>query len=155
MESAVGVLIRKAENRDLDGLLAVLSQLSPQDPPLSSQSESIGKSWQEILTQPKRELLVAEVGGRVAGTVDWYLTPNLTHGGRPYITIENFVVDSAHRRRGVGTALLNAVVAEATRAGCYKIQLQSDIKRGEAHRVYEAAGFKPSAQGYRLYIDNK
>jgi len=155
MDSRVTVSIRKAEARDLADLLAVLSQLAPLDPPLDSGSDTIRRAWGEIQSQPLREVLVAEAGGQVVGTVDWYLTPNLTHGGRPYVTIENFVVDSAHRRQGVGTALLNAVIAEAKGAGCYKVQLQSDIKRGDAHRFYEAVGFKPSAQGYRRYFEKR
>jgi GNAT superfamily N-acetyltransferase len=153
MESSVGASVRKAKTGDLEGLLSVLAQLKPTDSPVQFPSASIQETWGKIQAQQNRALLVAEMAGRIVGTVDWYLTPNLTHGGRPYITIENFVVDSAHRRRGVGTALLNAVIEEAKRAGCYKIQLQSDIRRGEAHRVYERAGFKPSSQGYRLYFE--
>ena len=152
MQSAIIVSVRRAEERDLGDLLAVLSQLHPLDPPLDSRSDSIQSAWEEMQRQPHRALLVAEVAGRVVGTIDWYLTPNLTHGGRPYGTIENFVVDSTHRRRGVGAALLNAVLAEAKLTGCYKVQLQSDLQRGDAHSVYEAVGFKPSAQGYRRYL---
>ena len=151
MVPPVGVLIRRAETRDLPHLLRVLAQLS-QTAPLDSESKNVQHAWEQIQIQSERALMVAEMDGQVVGTIDWYLTPNLTHDARPYITIENFVVDSAHRRRGVGGALLTAVIEEAQRAGCYKIQLQSDIKRGDAHRLYEAAGFKPSAQGYRRYL---
>ena len=103
MESSLTVSVRKAEASDLGVLVEVLSQLHPLDPPLDSRSDSIQSAWEEMQRQPHRALLVAEVAGRVVGTIDWYLTPNLTHGGRPYGTIENFVVDSSHRRRGVGT----------------------------------------------------
>jgi GNAT superfamily N-acetyltransferase len=151
MNSEAGILIRRAKTRDLPELLEILAQLS-QATPLDSDSTTVRDVWQETQAQPLRELLVAEVGGQIVGTVDWYLTPNLTHDARPYITIENFVVDSSNRRKGVGRALLNSVITEAQRAGCYKIQLQSDIKRADAHRLYEAVGFKPSAQGYRLYL---
>jgi GNAT superfamily N-acetyltransferase len=149
--SSEQIVIRRAETRDLPELLAVLGQLS-QTQPLDSESRNVQNAWEQIQSQQHRALLVAEVGGQVVGTVDWYFTPNLTHDAQPYITIENFVVDVGHRRRGIGAALLNAVIEEAQRTGCYKIQLQSDIKRGDAHRVYEAAGFKPTAQGYRLYL---
>jgi GNAT superfamily N-acetyltransferase len=151
MNSAADIRIRRAETYDLPDLLRVLAQLG-QTRPLDSASGNVQDAWQQIQSQPLRVLLVAEVAGRVIGTVDWYLTPNLTHDARPYITIENFVVDATNRRRGVGTALLNAVIEEAQRAGCYKVQLQSDIRRGDAHRLYEAVGFKPTAQGYRRYL---
>jgi GNAT superfamily N-acetyltransferase len=153
MESSVGASVRKAKTGDLEGLLAVLAQLNSADSPVQFPSAGIQETWGKIQAQQNRALLVAEIAGRIVGTVDWYLTPNLTHGGKPYITIENFVVDSAHRKRGIGTALLHRVIEEAKRAGCYKVQLQSDVRRGEAHRVYERAGFKPSSQGYRLYFE--
>jgi GNAT superfamily N-acetyltransferase len=93
--------------------------------------------------------------GRLVGTIDSFLTANLTHGGRPYMTIENLVVDAAHRRQGVGAALINAVVTEARSVGCYKVQLLSNQARREAHRFYEKVGFLPSAQGYRMYFSEK
>jgi GNAT superfamily N-acetyltransferase len=151
MAPANDLVIRKAEDRDLEDLLSILAQLGSTSP-LDSALDNVQRAWHQIQSQPDRALLVAEVRGRVVGTIDCSLTPNLTHDARSYITIENFVVDSAHRRRGVGTALLNAVIEQARRTGCYKIQLQSDIKRLEAHRLYEAVGFKASAQGYRIYL---
>src|SRR5678815_1781583 len=72
MAKAEGMLIRKAETRDLQDLLGVLAQLG-QTTPLSSASENVQNVWQQIQSQPYRALLVAEVFGRVVGTVDWYL----------------------------------------------------------------------------------
>jgi len=72
---------------------------------------------------------------------------------RPFMLVENVVVTAALRRSGIGTALLDAVVALARDAGCYKIQLLSRASRHGAHAFYEARGFRTVAQGYRLYLD--
>ncbi len=87
------------------------------------------------------------------GTATCVVVPNLTRGGRPYMLIENVVVSAAVRRRGVGRRLLDAALGLAVAAGCYKVQLLSNATRVEAHAFYEACGFRPLAQGYRMYLD--
>lgn len=89
----------------------------------------------------------------VVGTVDCTVLPNLTRGTRPFMLVENVVVAAAHRRAGVGSALLEAAVRLAHQAGCYKVQLLSRTERDTAHAFYESRGFRAVAQGYRLYFD--
>lgn len=149
------VLVRKARDADFEDLLSVLSQLRPSDAPLDPTSATLRNSWQHIKEQSGRALLVAELDGRVVGTIDCFITANLTHAGQPYATIENLVVDASCRRRGVGKALVDAVVSVARNAGCYKVQLLSNQMRRDAHSFYEAVGFAPSAQGYRIYFDSQ
>jgi len=153
MASSSDVVVRRASDADWDDLLSLLSQLHPAEAALNPASQDIRESWRQIKTEPKRALLVAEIGGRLVGTIDCFVTANLTHGGRPYATIENLVVDAAYRRRGVGAALVAAVVSRAQSARCYKVQLLSNRTRREARSFYEKVGFTPSAQGYRIYFD--
>jgi ribosomal protein S18 acetylase RimI-like enzyme len=67
--------------------------------------------------------------------------------------IENIVVDSAHRRRGIGGALLDEAVKIAQLAGCYKVQLVSHSRRDAAHSLYRHSSFDAPVLGYRRYID--
>jgi GNAT superfamily N-acetyltransferase len=98
-------------------------------------------------------LLVADDDGRVIGTADMIIVPNLTHDGRPWAMIENIIVQPERRRSGVARSLLDEVFARARAANCYKVQLMSNQKREEAHSFYGALGFAPSAQGFRLYLE--
>jgi ribosomal protein S18 acetylase RimI-like enzyme len=108
----------------------------------------------EIVTQPNRRLLVAEVdGGQVAGTVDVLMVTNLTHHGRPWAVVENVIVAEGHRRRGIGRALLQQAMGHARRAGCYKVQLTSGKHRTEAHAFYRSLGFEAVAEGFKTYFD--
>jgi hypothetical protein len=50
--------------------------------------------------------------------------------------------------RVVGTA-----VQIASSAGCYKVQLVSAKHRSPAHQLYQKTGFKPLAEGFRLYLE--
>jgi GNAT superfamily N-acetyltransferase len=108
----------------------------------------------DIVGQPARQLLVAEVdGGRVVGTVDVVVVTNLTHRGRPWAIVENVVVSEGHRRRGIGRALMQAAIGHARSMGCYKVQLLSAKHRDEAHQFYGSLGLVAVAEGFRIYLD--
>ncbi|MGE5137211.1 MAG: N-acetyltransferase family protein [Gemmatimonadota bacterium] len=144
------ISVRPAAEADLPALLALYAELHPGDTPLPAAAAL--PVWTEIQSQRGRVVLLAEQDGKAAGTADCTVLANLTHGGRPFMLIENVVVARAHRRAGVGTALLDAAAALARPAGCYKAQLLSRADRTGAHAFYEACGFAPAAQGYRRYF---
>ncbi|MFG1678176.1 GNAT family N-acetyltransferase [Micromonospora sp. NPDC049282] len=135
---------------DVDQLFDLLRQLAPDDD--RPASEALVAAWRGLHAQPGRELLLAHLGPRLVGTLDTLAVPNLTHGARPFMLVENVVVDRAARRRGVAAALMRAAVDSARSTNCYKIQLVSHQRRVEAHRLYESAGFTPSATGFRRYL---
>jgi ribosomal protein S18 acetylase RimI-like enzyme len=55
--------------------------------------------------------------------------------------LEDVVVDEAARNHGVGTRLVEAVVAAARAAGCRTLDLTSRPSRQAANRLYERCGF--------------
>jgi GNAT superfamily N-acetyltransferase len=144
------VIARPATEWDLSSIVALLGELH--DPPTAMNDSKV---WQAIQSQNGRTLLVAEDDSGVLGTADMIVVPNLTHGGRPWAMVENIVVLPDRRRSGVGRLLLDDVFARARAANCYKVQLMSNQKREEAHFFYDAFGFEPSAQGFRLYLDEQ
>lgn len=101
---------------------------------------------------PGCELVVAEEQGEVIGTMMLMIVPNLSHRALPWAVVENVVVDSSNRRKGVGKLLMDYALMRAREAGCYKIQLSSNKSREEAHKFYESIGYKASAEGFRLYL---
>jgi GNAT superfamily N-acetyltransferase len=147
----VPIEVRPASQADLPALLGLYAELHPSDPPLTAPAAA--RIWRDIEAQVGRTILLAHAAATVVGTVDCAVLPNLTRGGRPFMLVENVVVDPGHRRTGVGAALLEAAVGLARRAGCYKVQLLSRAEREAAHRFYESRGFRAVAQGYRLYLD--
>lgn len=146
--------IRRATTDDLSALLELYRQLARFPPgSLPTDMTTAGPVLARILGDPARRLIVAETGGRVVGTADLVIVPNLTHDGRPWAIVENVVVDDDSRRVGIGQELMTDVVRAARSAGCYKVQLLSRNDRGEAHLFYEAIGFTQSAVGFRMYLD--
>jgi N-acetylglutamate synthase-like GNAT family acetyltransferase len=145
------VTIRPATEADLPALLALYAELHPDDPVLAPSAAA--RTWRDIEAQAGRHVLLAESDAVAVGTVDCTTLPNLTRGGRPFMLVENVVVTASRRRSGIGAALLDAAVALARKAGCYKIQLLSRDTRLDAHAFYAARGFRTVAKGYRLYLD--
>jgi ribosomal protein S18 acetylase RimI-like enzyme len=84
--------------------------------------------------------LVAEDGGQVLGYV-------LVHQNIPLeshahvLAINGLAVSPAAQGRGVGRALIEAAVAEATRRGATKVQLRVLGENAGARRLYERCGF--------------
>jgi ribosomal protein S18 acetylase RimI-like enzyme len=145
----VPIAVRRATDRDLAALLSLLAQLHPRDPALDAATAT--PTWRAILAQPGRAILLAELDGDVVGSIDCMTMANLTRGARPYVLVENVVVDAAHRRRGVATRLLEEAVAIGRAAGACKVQLVTGAGPG-AEALYTAAGFTERAQGLRYRI---
>jgi GNAT superfamily N-acetyltransferase len=90
--------------------------------------------------------------GRPVGTASLTILPNLTYGGAPSALIEAVVVVVDERRRGVATALLATLLADARRERCDKVQLLSHKRHAAdgAHDLYRSLGFRAEAEGFRL-----
>jgi GNAT superfamily N-acetyltransferase len=143
--------VRRADRDDLGAVLALLSELHEQEPPLQP-DDAAAETFERMLASPGRVLLLAEAGGAAVGTLDLLVVENLTRGARPWAVIENFVVDRAHRRMGIGSALLGAAAEIAREAGAFKLQLVSHARREAAHAAYERAGFDAPVRGFRRYL---
>ena len=144
------VHVRPATAEDLAAVLGLLAQLHPERPEVPP-ADDVGAVWTSMLAQPDRTVFVAELDGEVCGVADLMVVPNLTHDAQPWSIVENVVVDEPRRGRGIGRTLMDAVVRTARDAGAYKVQLLSADGR-DAHAFYEAIGFEPRAQGFRLYL---
>lgn len=143
------IIVRPATGADLSALLALYSELNPDDVPLPRASaEAV---WAAMSGQHGRTVLVADAGGAAAGTADCIVMPTLTRGGRAILFVENVVVAGSFRRRGVGRRLMEAAVRLGESAGCYKVQLLA-ADDAYVHAFYEACGFRPLAEGFRRYL---
>jgi [ribosomal protein S18]-alanine N-acetyltransferase len=75
----------------------------------------------ELLNSDSWLFLVAREEGVPVGlaAVGWYLT---LYGSREQARLTALIVDAGHRRRGVGTALMESVIAAARRRGCRELE---------------------------------
>jgi GNAT superfamily N-acetyltransferase len=71
--------------------------------------------------RPFAEVLLAEEGGAAVGYALFFHT-YATFRGRPNVYLEDLFVESAHRGRGHGKALLCAVARVAVERGCGRLE---------------------------------
>lgn len=151
-------LIRTATENDLPRILELYQQLAI--PPVEDDSldnpvlDSHVHAFDDIIALPGCEVAVVEEDGNVIGTAMLMIVPNLSHNGKPWIIVENVVIDNKYRRTGAGKLLMEYVKEKALATGCCKIQLMSDKRRSEeAHKFYKAIGYNATAEGFRMYFD--
>jgi GNAT superfamily N-acetyltransferase len=88
----------------------------------------------------------------VVGTIELLVVPNLSHNGTPFAFLENLIVTEKHRKRGLGRMLLEHAVGLARESGCHMVELCSDVRRKEAHKLYSSMGFESQAHCFRLFF---
>jgi ribosomal protein S18 acetylase RimI-like enzyme len=118
-------------------LVAAFSSLLPQ---LSSSASPVSRSeLQAIVDSEAASLLVARDGDAIVGTLTLAVF-RIPTGVRAWI--EDVVVDSSARGRGVGEALTLHAVELARSAGARSVELTSRPSREAANRLYRRLGFE-------------
>lgn len=115
-------------------------------------NEKYVKAFREIEDSPNNELIVAELDGRVVGTLQLTYTPSLSYQGSKRCTVESVRVDSSLRGKGIGREMMLWAIERAKEKGCISMQLTSHIDREDAHRFYEQLGFSKSHVGMKLSL---
>jgi GNAT superfamily N-acetyltransferase len=154
-EHSSGLLVRPARRADLGAIVHLLA-----DDALGAQRESVttplpaayAAAFDAIMADSNHELVVAELGGTVVGTLQLTVIPYLTYQGGRRALIEAVRVSRTHRDRGIGAALLQWVIARARARGCHLVQLTTDKRRPDARRFYERLGFEATHEGMKLFL---
>ena len=130
---------RKLTASDLDSLLELYKQLSSHD--VECSKDRYETVWKEIEANPNIQYFGAVDDGKVVSTCYAVYIPNITRGGRGICFIENVVTDKDYRKLGLASRVIDMAIAFAKEQHCYKVILQSGMKRTEAHKFYEKKGF--------------
>ncbi len=144
------VIFRDARREDVPAIVALLA-----DDVLGSSRETdvdaaYWAAFDEIAADAKNRLVVAEIDGQVAGTLQLTLLPGLSRHGMLRAQIEAVRVGAGQRGRGLGRAMIEWAIEEARAHGCGLVQLTSDKRRADAIRFYKSMGFMASHEGLKL-----
>ncbi|MDP2855681.1 MAG: GNAT family N-acetyltransferase [bacterium] len=90
-----------------------------------------------------------EENGKKIGRASLLLGYNDLHN-KPFGLLEDVFVSEEIRGRGLGNALVERVIAEAKRLGCYKLIATSRHSRQEVHKWYKRLGFLEHGIEFRL-----
>ncbi len=98
-------------------------------------------------------LLVAEnIDRAILGSVMGIVCKELYGDCRPFLLVENMVVDKQCRKSGIGRLLLSELEARAKERDCTQMLLVTEIDRTDACSFYEGFGFQKNNKGYKKKI---
>ena len=148
-------VFRRAVRADLPDIVRMLA-----DDALGAKREdnssplpaSYAAALEAIDRDPNNELIVVEIGGKVAGVLQLTYIPYLTYRGSWRALIEGVRIDSSVRSSGLGHRLFAWAIERARSRGCHMVQLTSDKARTDAIRFYQALGFVASHEGLKLHL---
>lgn len=134
-----------------DDVAAAFARLLPQ---LSRSAAPLSRAaLADIAAHQANTVLVARDGDAIIGTLTLVMAPIPT-GLRAHI--DDVVVDSSARGKGVGEALTLAAIRIADEAGARTVDLTSRPSREAANRLYQRLGFElRDSNVYRYAVRQK
>jgi GNAT superfamily N-acetyltransferase len=149
------VTFRLATRDDLPSIVRLLaeddlgSQRELCEEPLP---ESYIKAFEKIDNDPNHELVVAEMGGEVLGTLHLIFIPSISYQGGLRAQVESVRVDKTCQNRGIGSEMMKWAIERAKGRDAHLVQLTTHRSREDAHRFYERLGFTGSHLGMKLSL---
>lgn len=109
---------------------------------LSVSSATIIWENSQLLTRGARaSTFCATVDGNVVGSVMGTVCDELYGNCRPFLLMEDLIVDKAYREQGIGKALMAELEDYAAEHGCSQIQFITERDREDAIAFYASLGF--------------
>jgi predicted GNAT family acetyltransferase len=151
--TVMDTMVRLARREDLETIISLYRHLNPED--RDTDTGRLEAVWSHILSHGDIFLiLIAQEDETPVASCSLSFIPNLTRGGRPIAFIENVITHPDYRMRGHATRLLQEAVRKSWERGCYKVVLMSNVKRTDAHRLYERVGFRRDTKfGFEIRRD--
>lgn len=139
------MLIEPANRADIPTLCDLLAMLFATETDFPVNRAAQERGLRAILDDPGcgTVLVARDAHGAVVGAGSVLYTISTAAGGRAAV-FEDLVVRPEARGRGVGTALLRALIAHARAQGCLRISLLTNADNVGAQRLYLGHGFVAS-----------
>ena len=146
---------RDAAAADLPTIVAMLAEDQiggRRDDPSEPLDPAYLAAFGAIDAAPRERLIVAELDGRVVGTMQLTLLPGLNNRGAWRGQIESVRVAGDRRSMGLGARMIGWALDWFRRNDCFMAQLTSNNDRVAAHRFYERLGWKRSHAGFKIEL---
>lgn len=137
------IFIRQGEDRDVEILVKFLQDLFTVEKDFATDAESHRAGLLLLLANPgEAAVFVAEADG-VVGMATAQIVVSTSIGGYS-IVLEDMYVSAGFRRKGVGSKLLENVLAWGSERGARRVQLVFATANARAFRFYRQAGLLKS-----------
>jgi len=151
-----GVTIAPASEADIPELIDLLAVLFSIEQDFSPDTDKQRRGLAALLASPTGHIAIArDTTSRAVGMATAQLLIS-TAEGAPSAWIEDVVVQEDFRGKGLGRALLDAVLDWARNQGAVRAQLLADLDNAPALAFYERVGWRPTRLGARrLMLDDR
>ncbi len=131
------LIIRKLKEADLQALEKLYRQFWNEE----SDIETMKNKYQEIKNDSRYLLLAAVFEDKVVGSIFGVMCEELYGHCRPFLVMEDLIVDENYRGKGIGKALLREIEETGKKLKCSQILFVTETGRKEAISFYEKAGY--------------
>ncbi len=150
-ETSLGVLakelmphsinVRQCTHADAEAVTSLLPQLWPDQ---SLDRQLLKDTFHKAIDSPQQRYLCAIVESQIVGFCSLSIKHSLWCQSL-LAHIDEIIVDSNFRGRGIGTRLLEEAEKIAVNLRSERVELDSAFHRRDAHRFYEKMGFENRA----------
>jgi GNAT superfamily N-acetyltransferase len=149
-----GVTIAPASEADIPELIDLLAVLFSIEQDFSPDPDKQRRGLATLLASPTGHIAIArDTTSRAVGMATAQLVIS-TAEGAPSAWVEDVVVREDFRGKGLGRALLDAVLAWARSQGAVRAQLLADLDNAPALAFYDRVGWQPTRLGaWRRMLD--
>jgi GNAT superfamily N-acetyltransferase len=135
------IIVRDARDDEAEAVADLVRELA------EGEAVESGVDAAQVLAyrdHPGSGVLVAELDGRPAGALTYFMRPGLFHGGS-WGYVDELIVTASARGRGVGEALLVEALGRFQAAGCAEAAVSTTFGNDPAIALYRKHGFADDA----------
>jgi aminoglycoside 3-N-acetyltransferase I len=148
-----GATVRRLPPGDLASCRALLAMFGRafEDPASYTQAQP-DDAWLSRLLGAEHVIAIAAFDqARVVGGLVAYVLDKLEQARRE-VYLYDLAVEMSHRRRGIATALIEALKAESAAAGAYVIFVQADYRDDPAVALYSKLGIREDVMHFDIAV---
>ncbi len=142
----VNIQIRYAYADDIEAMTELLSELFEIEDDFVIDTAKQQRGLELLLQKPDAKVLVATHLNRVIGMVSMQSLISTACGERVGL-IEDMIVNTDFRRKGIGKRLFESMLEEADQLGYARVSLAADRRNDTALDFYRTFGFEASNMG--------
>lgn len=144
--------IRKMVKEDIPGLALLYKQFWNED----SSIDLMETKFAQLQKNPNYLFLSAIEDNKLVGSVMGIICEELYGDCKPFLVIEDLIVDDNYRKKGIGKALMTEIERHAVAYNCYQILLITENSRIDTIAFYESIGFNPNThKGFKKSLNTK
>lgn len=141
--------IKRIERNDLKDLSLLFEELSDK----KTDFEIMAKNFEWINNNEDYIVLGAKYNGNLVGSLMGIICHDLVGECKPIMVIENVIVSSNLRGKGIGKKLMTEIERIGKGKNCYYAMFVSGSQRKDAYKFYESLGYKlDEVQGFKKYL---